>query len=291
MIFLKFKNALITLSLFAAPTTSWAATSWFLEQTSLTNAHKFLLEGRLEDSFDSMIQAWQKDPEDHLKHHLDLLLAKSLDKDCGRSFDNSKFPEWLNKLSIQRQAIQSPGRLSYRLKIDTQSDIPLGQITFLKWPDQVVMSSIGSETKDDDQHWQYSQRVDLNAQLETGLYKIKIAADQGKQWERWILLTHPNHKQTVRWHSKESWVVDKTALLNRYCPLPVMDVALYGNIDGDYQEVWNKEYESDYPNEVPNVSLPTDRYLLSVSIIHKRWQGAIIIEDKQMLNKAYDLSD
>lgn len=286
---MKLSHSLITLSLFAAP--SWAANKWFLEQTPLTNAHQFLLEGHLEESFDAMVQAWQKEPEDPLKSHLDQLLLKSLDKDCGRSFDNSKLPKWLNKLGIQRQAIQSPGRLSYRLKIDAQSNVELKHITFIKWPDQVVISKLDATEKNNKQYWKYSQRVDLNAQLETGLYKIKITTELGNEWESWILLAHPNHKQTVRWRSKEEWVVDKTALLNRFCPLPVMDVTLYGNVDGDYKEIWSKGYESDYPTHVPNTDLPPDRYLLGVSIIHKRWQGAITIEDKQILNKAFDISE
>ncbi|MFH0258508.1 DUF2861 family protein [Vibrio rumoiensis] len=286
---MKLRYSLVALSLITAP--SWAVNNWFLEQTSLTNAHQFLLEGNLEESFDAMIQTWQKEPEAPIRSHLDQLLLKALDKDCGRSFDNSKLPKWLDKLAIQRQAIQSPGRLSYRLKIDAQSDVELKQITFTKWPDQVVMSNVNTPEKIDNQHWKYSQRVDLNAQLDTGLYKIRISTEQGKEWESWILLAHPNHKQTVRWSSKEEWVVDKTALLNRFCPLPVMDVALYGNVDGDYKEVWNKEYESDYPTQVPETKLPADRYLLGVSIIHKRWQGAITIEDKQILNKAFDISE
>lgn len=286
---MKLKHSLITLSLFAAPI--WAANDWFLEQTSLTNAHKFLLEGHLEESFDAMIQTWQKEPQQHIESHLDQLLLKALDKDCGRSFDNSKLPTWLNKLAIQRQVIQSPGRLSYRLEIDAQTDRELEQILFLQWPEQVLMSNVDTPEKVDDKYWQYRQQADLNAQLDTGLYKVKIKTSLGEEWESWILLTHPNSKQTVRWSSKESWVVDKTALLNRYCPLPVMDVALYGDVDGDYTEVWSKQYESDYPSQVPKTQLPIDRYLLGVSITHKRWQGAIAIEDKQVINKAFDISE
>ncbi len=286
---MKFKIILVTASLFAAP--SWAANNWFYEQTALTNAHKFLLEGQLRQSFDSMVQVWQKEPEAHIKTHLDQLLLKSLDKDCGRSFDSTKLPDWLSKLSIQRQVIQSPGRVNYRLKIDAQAETELTQFEFIKWPDHILMASTNTISNGDDGVWEYSQRVDLNSQLESGLYKIKITTDGGQAWESWILLAHPNHRQTVRWSSKDSWVVEKTALLNRFCPLPVMDVALYGNVDGAYKEVWNQSYESDYPNVVPATKLPSSRYLLGVSITHKRWQGEITIEDKQILNKAYDISD
>ncbi|WP_086980905.1 DUF2861 family protein [Vibrio aphrogenes] len=287
---MKFNFLFVTASLLAAQT--WAAnTNWFYEQTALSNAHKFLLEGELNQSFDSMVQVWQKAPQNHIKDHLDQLLLKSLDKDCGRSFDQSPFPTWLDKLAIQRQVIQSPGRVNYRLEIDAQSKVELSEFEFIRWPDNILMSNTNIVSSEQETYWQYSQRSDLNAQLESGLYKIKLTTEAGQEWESWVLLAHPNHKQTVRWNSKDSWVVDKTALLNKFCPLPVMNVALYGNLDGGYKEAWTQSYESDYPTTVPNTTLPANRYLLGVSITHKRWQGEIAIEDKQVINKAYDITE
>ncbi|MFV0574739.1 MAG: DUF2861 family protein [Vibrio sp.] len=328
------KCCLVTLSLFAAH--SWAANDWFLQQNSLTNAHKYLLEGELNQSFSAMVQTWQQEPPEHLQSHLDKLLIKGLDKDCGRSYNDAEFPTWLHNLTIQRQTIQSPGRLSYRLKIDAQSSSQLKDVKFIKWPEQVLLSNstnldekgnpilksseeiapvstdpVGNATtvgldpsrvittqKDsstsnqniDEKEWDFNQRIDLNSQLSSGLYQAKLTTTDGKTWETWILIANPINKQTVRWQSKDEWTVDKNGLLNRFCPLPILDIGLYGNVNDDYKEVWQQSYESDYPNALPETDLPASRYLLSVSITHKRWQGAITIEDKQIINKAYDIS-
>lgn len=281
------------MSLFAVSASSWAAkpNDWFTEKSSLTNAHKTLLEGDLEQSFHSMIQTWQKEPKEHIKNHLDNLLTKALDKDCGRSFDGSGFPSWLEKVTIQRQTIQSPGRLNYRLRILVQSNHRLDDVTFTKWPDLTLINKVGLVENKERNHWLYSNRIDMNAQIDSGLYKFKLIDEAGEEWENWVILSKPNNKQTVRWNSKDTWVVDKIGLLNRFCPLPVLEVSLYGNVSGEYTEVWKKEYETDYPESVSNVALPPNRYLLGVSITHKRWQGLMTIEDKQIINKAYDISD
>ncbi|OEF23225.1 DUF2861 family protein [Vibrio rumoiensis] len=286
---LKFKIAVITLSLLAVPT--WAADDWFTEKSSLTNAHKALLEGNLEQSFNSMIQTWQKEPHDQLKVHLDNLLTKALDIDCGRSFDSSGYPAWLDKVTIERQTIQSPGRLNYRLRILVQSNNKLTDVSLTKWPDIVMINNEGLSEEQDKEHWLYQNRIDMNAQIDSGLYKIKLKDQSGEEWENWVILSKPDNKQTVRWNSKDSWIVDKTALLNRFCPLPVLEVALYGNVNGEYKELWKKEYETDYPISLSDTNLPPSRYLLGVSITHKRWQGLMTIEDKQIINKAYDISE
>lgn len=293
MLVLKFSLTVVTLSLLVAPATTWAAkeNDWFIAKSSLTNAHKALLEGDLEQSFHSMIQTWQKEPKEHVKNHLDSLLTKALDKDCGRSFDASGFPSWLEKVTIERQTIQSPGRLNYRLSILVQSNHRLTEVTFTRWPDRTIINKVGLIENKDQERWLYANRIDMNAQIESGLYKIKLTDETGEEWENWTILSKPNNKQTVRWNSKDTWVVDKTELLNPFCPLPVLEVSLYGNVDGKYKEVWKNKYETDYPESVSNTILPPNRYLLGVSITHKRWQGLMTIEDKQVINKAYDVSD
>ncbi|MCG6220736.1 DUF2861 family protein, partial [Vibrio diabolicus] len=77
---------------------------------------------------------------------------------------------------------------------------------------------------------------------------------------------------------------------NPYCPLPEMNVGLYDYVDGQYQRVWNKTYESDYPNSLELEGIPNERYVLAVSMNTKRWQGEILVEQSQTISRTYDIT-
>lgn len=288
---LKIEPRLLLLLIFLLPNHSWAAREWFTEQTSIIRAHKALLEGDLKQSFDSMVEAWQSNPEPYEKEHLDGLLLKGLDVDCGRGFDPSGYPHWLDKLTIQRQEVQNTGRLSYSLNIDVLTTLDINKLSFIRWPSRSLLTHAKLTNEKVNDKYHNNSQIDLNTEIESGLYKIQLETTSGKNWEHWVILASPNNEQSVRWKSKDSWIIDKTALLNRYCPLPVLDVMLYGILDGDYKKVWSEEYESNYPKTVPASNLPANRYLLGVSMTHKHWQGLISIEYKQVINKTYDLSN
>lgn len=290
--------SLSLLSAFACSSLAANADEWFIEKTSITNAHKALLEGQLEKSFDSIVQTWQKEPSDKIKQHLNQLLNKALESDCGKTFDTSGFPKWLDKVTIERQTIQNMTRVNYKLKLDIESTEQLAQVQFTKWPDlDLINQSLqlqqpqAEELATQPVIWPYTHSIDMNAQIDTGLYKIKIQTQDQQEWESWIVLSKRHSKRVVRWSSNDSWVVDKKELLNEFCPLPILTVSLSGNSDKSYKKVWEKSYESKFPESVPDLKLPPDRYLLNVSITHKRWQGLILVQDKQIMNKAYDITN
>ncbi|WP_153448597.1 DUF2861 family protein [Vibrio algicola] len=294
---LKINPSLLILCISLLPNQSWADNEWFTQQDSITNAHKALLSGDLKKSFDAMVEAWQNEPEAHVTNHLNGLLWKGLESDCGRGFDTSGYPSWLNNVVIERQVIQSPGRLNYRLNyrlnIRASTNSNVSEISFVKWPDKALLSNakLSKDNSASTGKLNYSVQIDRNTEIGNGLYKIRIKTQSGNSWEDWIVLGQPDSAQSIRWVSKDSWAIDKTALLNRFCPLPILDISLYGNIEGHYKKVWSQAFETKYPETLPQSTLPNNRYLLDVSMTHKRWQGLISIEYKQIINKAYDLSN
>ncbi len=267
---------------------------WFKEQSALTNAHQFLLERQLNDSFQSMVQVWQTAPEAHIERHLDDLLNKSLEMDCGRGLDNGSFPSWLDKLSLKRQTVQASGRFSYRIELNMVSNEEIKSVAMTKWPERSVFndSDVTQLNSDDQQSQEFAYTVsrDLNQPLLRGLFKLTVQSQNDEVWEDWILLSQPDIKQTLRWQASDAWQLEKSGLLNRFCPLPVLKVALAGDVDGEYQQVWSQQYESKFPMQLdPPKSLSAERYLLEVSLTHKRWQGPISIEEQQVINKHYNL--
>ena len=97
-------------------------------------------------------------------------------------------------------------------------------------------------------------------------------------------------KISIRWNAKAEWKVEQNALLNRNCPLPKFEIALYDYIDNKYTKVWSKQYDSNYPTSLDSADIPPGRYVLGGSISHQRWQGPIIVEQSQIINKTYDVS-
>jgi hypothetical protein len=105
------------------------------------------------------------------------------------------------------------------------------------------------------------------------------------------MLTDEMSDHKVRWSSKDTWVVEKTKLLNPHCPLPVQHVSVFDYIDDEYKKVWDKKYETNYPNQLQVRSLPTERYVLTVSMSHSRWQGHVLYQDQQIISKTLDLTE
>ncbi|MDF5451784.1 DUF2861 family protein, partial [Vibrio parahaemolyticus] len=136
----------------------------------------------------------------------------------------------------------------------------------------------------------YSKRYNLTGKLEAGLYHLTVVSTDKQEYRTWVILGDSNSSQYVRWTSKENWKVEKSALRNPHCPLPQLEVGLYDYIDGQYEQMWKKTYESNYPNSLELAGVPNDRYVLAVSINSRRWQGDIIVEQAQTISRTYDLS-
>ncbi|PWI32352.1 hypothetical protein DI392_16270 [Vibrio albus] len=266
--------------------------AWFEEQTSLTQAHQAILEDDLPAAFSAMVEVWQKERAPYVKEHLNQLLLKSLDKDCGKTLHSEEFAPWITRVVIRNQSVQSPGRRTERVTVEVTALEGLEDIEFTRWPETKVSRSSDFESIiEQPGNVIYQRQYALNRKLEPGLYQVRVEAADNKVWNSWVIISTSAMKQVVRWESKDHWVVDKKALLNSYCPLPVLDVSLYDYIDDQYIKVWQQKYEADYPTTIPIQDLIPNRYVLAVSIAHQHWQGSIIIENQQVISKTYDISE
>lgn len=269
------------------------STGWFETNTPLTQAHQNLLTNDLESMFASLVEVWQLEQNQNIQTHLNDLLIQSLSVDCGKGLQSKPFPEWIKSITITNVDIQSPGRDAYQVLVEAQTNKELVDVKLTKWVKKPLSTDVILNLKGDNvtNDWRtYLKRYNLNTKLPIGLYRLDITANDQESWSSWVVFGEPKAKQTVRWASKDKWVVDKNALLNRYCPLPKLDVSVFDYIDSEYKEIWTKSYESDYPTELELTSLASDRYVLAVSMTHQRWQGAITIEQAQVISKTYNVS-
>ncbi|CSA52815.1 copper-sensing two-component system response regulator CusR [Vibrio cholerae] len=243
--------------------------------------------------FSSLVEVWQLEKNKNLKTHLNNLLIQSLSVDCGRGLDNKPFPDWIQGVTIRRVDVQSPGRDAYQVAIDTKTKVPITDIRLTKWVDKVVSTDSSLTNRSDSvttNIYTYAQRYNLTNPLSAGLYRIDITAADQESWSAWVIFGDTIAKQVVRWTSKDEWQIQKTELLNSHCPLPKLSISVFDHIDGNYKQIWSESYESDYPTTLDNVSLPSDRYIVTVSMIHQRWQGPLAIEQSQVISKTYDVN-
>ncbi|EOX1813325.1 DUF2861 family protein [Vibrio cholerae] len=269
------------------------STGWFEKNTPLTQAHQHLLNNDLQSMFSSLVEVWQLEKNNNLKTHLNNLLIQSLNMDCGRGLDNKPFPDWIQGLTIRRVDVQSPGRDAYQVAIDTKTKVPITDIRLTKWVDKIVSTDSSFTNRSDSvttNVYTYAQRYNLTNPLSSGLYRIDITATDQESWSAWVILGDTIAKQVVRWASKDEWQIQKTELLNPHCPLPKLSISVFDHIDGNYKQIWSESYESDYPTTLGNISLPSDRYIVTVSMIHQRWQGPLAIEQSQVISKTYDVN-
>ncbi|MEZ8290705.1 DUF2861 family protein [Vibrio sp. 10N.237.312.B06] len=288
------KKALLPLLILSSVINTAHAADWFKDSDALTQVHKHLLDNDLALMFDSLVEVWQINASQSREDHLKQLFEQALNKDCGKTLTKNTLPDWISSVVVKRHIIQSPGRETFRVAIDVESESNIQDITFEKWVDKVVSSDSeftkGNPVINNTSVSVYSKRYSLASQLDSGLYRLTVKGNSGNSWSTWVILGEVVMRQQVRWASKDSWLIDKKALLNPYCPLPKLDVGLYDYVDERYKQVWGKSYESDYPTNLTGEELPNDRYVLAVSMVHSRWQGDIAIEQAQTISKTYDIS-
>ncbi|MGR5132656.1 DUF2861 family protein [Vibrio alfacsensis] len=272
------------------------AMDWFQSNTPLTQAHQHLLEDDLGGMFNSLVELWQSEPNKQIMPHLNDLLGQSLAKDCGKSLTSVTLPEWISGVNVIRQTIQSPGRDTYRLVVKLRATTDIEEISFRRWVDTSISadSSFSYEAQNQGielaNERSYLKRYNLTGKMDAGLYHLSVRAKDKRTYRSWVILGDSGSSQYVRWTSKENWKVEKSALRNPHCPLPQLEVGLYDYVDGQYNQVWNKTYESNYPNALELSGVPNDRYVLAVSINSRRWQGEIIVEQAQTISRTYDVS-
>lgn len=267
--------------------------TWFESNSPLTQAHRHLLNNDLSGMFSSLVEVWQLEKNSSIAPHLNDLFIQSLDVDCGKGFDNRSLPSWLSNVTIRRTEIQSPGRDAYRAIIEVDATKEIFDITLTRWVSKEL--STDNTFKYSASHnelglMKYLKRYNLNSDIAKGLYRLDITAQDQSSWSTWVILSDTEPKISIRWNAKAEWKVEQNALLNRNCPLPKFEIALYDYIDNKYTKVWSKQYDSNYPTSLDSSKIQPGRYVLGVSISHQRWQGPIIVEQSQIINKTYDVS-
>ncbi|NUW75030.1 DUF2861 family protein [Vibrio mediterranei] len=267
---------------------------WFENNTTITQAHRHLLNRDLESMFQSLVEEWQQQPTKSIKNHINRLFLQSLEVDCGKGYSSQPLPEWINSVVVRQQSIQSPGRDTYLSAIEIESKRVISEISLKKWVDRRVsndsefyVNPVGDAVTEEAA---YGIRYNLTSPLDVGLYRLDVRLLDGETWSQWLIFTDQSLKQTVRWSAKDEWRIEKNALLNPYCPLPKLEVGLYDYIGGKYTQVWGKEYESDYPTSLEANNITPDRYVLAVSMKQSRWQGPILFERSQIISKTFDVS-
>ncbi|MCK6263601.1 DUF2861 family protein [Vibrio sp. ZSDE26] len=267
---------------------------WFESNTPLTQAHQFLLDDDLDSMFGSVVEVYQQNDSRSIQEHLNNLLLHSLEVDCGKGLDNKRLPDWIETASLRRTNIQSPGRDMYNVTISIKSKKEIENIVFKRWVDKPLSTdsefAITEPNNQENDSKIYQKRYNLNSRVPMGLYRLDVTASDQETWSSWVVLVDSKAKQVVRWQSKDQWSVEKNALLNENCPLPSLTVALYDYVDGNYNEVWSRSYESDYPTSFEPRNITPERYVLAVSMTNQRWQGQILIEQSQIISKTYDVS-
>lgn len=265
---------------------------WFENNTPLTQAHRHLLEQDLSSMFASLVEVWQQNESESVGNHLNDLLLQSLQADCGKSLNGEMLPDWISNTTVRRIRLQSPGRDTYRVVLETEAHKELKDITLTRWVSKTISSDdqfIKEPTSGGAQ--KYTKRYNLNHTLAKGLYRLEITASDQSTWSSWVILGEEKPNHTVRWIDNENWVIDKTSLLNPHCPLPKLDVALFDYIDSDYKQVWQRSYDSNYPTSLDDsTNIQAGRYILAVSMKQKRWQGPLIVEESQIISRTYDVS-
>ncbi|MDA0148349.1 DUF2861 family protein [Vibrio sp. LaRot3] len=286
------KALLLTGALCSAPAFS-DGVPWFDGNSPLTQTHKHLLNDDLNAMFNSLVEVWQLEDNATLKPHLNNLLLQSLEVDCGRGLDNKSFPEWLKSVVVKRTEIESPGRDAFRAVVEIQSAKDVADINLTRWIERDISNDNAlSKLSENDESGvgTYVKRYNINNRLQMGLYRIDVVTKDDESWSSWLVLGEPQANMTVRWQSKDHWLVEQNSLLNSNCPLPKLTASLYDYVDGTYNNVWNESYESDYPDSLLTTDIESGRYVLAVSMVHRRWQGKIIVEQAQIISKTYDVS-
>ncbi len=277
----------------ALTTATQVQANWFSNSNSLTQAHKSLLEGDLSAMFDYVTNSWQQEKIDSsYREHINDLLAKSLEIDCGKSISARVYPEWLKTATVTHQSVERPGRISYSLLLNIDSDLPIKEALISNWPDAPISKETEQDSSLDEETglYQLSKEFQLNQRLKPGLYRISLSTEND-QWTDWLIIYDEIRDHEVRWSSRQTWKVIKNSLLNTHCPLPEQQVTVLDYVDGEYKTVYSKSYEAEYSQGLNSKVLTPDRYVLQISMSHVRYQGLFRYTDRHVLSKTLDLTE
>ncbi|GAL02911.1 DUF2861 family protein [Photobacterium aphoticum] len=264
-----------------------ATAKWFMNQDLFTVAHQKLLEGKTNESFGSMVQAWQQSPSAEQQNNLNELLQLAITEDCGHSLDRTALPSWLTSVVIQREMVQNQNQILPRLAINGTAERRITEIKFIHWPDQVILSA--TPKLNNGGYFSLETRRLEKASSE-GLYQLVINGDGDVSFKTWVLLTRPQSKQRIGWIDSRSWRIERNGLPDRACPSPVLSMNVYDLEDTSWTPLWTENVDGKLPTTLPKLDLPDGRYWLSVGVIESRWQGEIGILDIQSITRPVDHS-
>lgn len=265
-----------------------AYATWFAGKDLYTTAHQRLLEGETSASFESMIQAWQQTPNAEQRINLNNLLELAISEDCGHSLEQKVLPQWLSKLSIQREVIQNLNQVTFKVSIIGMTQAKIKSIRLTKWPDETMMDR--SPAIEEGGYFSVEARR-LEKPVNAGLYKLAINAEGDQDWISWILLTEPSFKQRIGWKDSKNWRIERGQLSNSACPSPALSINLYDLNDTSWTPLWTEQVDGKLPTTLPKIDVPDGRYWLSVGLIDSRWQGEISILDIQRITRPVDYPD
>ncbi|UTV30053.1 DUF2861 family protein [Photobacterium atrarenae] len=280
---LSFTCSLLLLnSVLSAP--SFAA-GWFTGQDVYTVAHQRLLEGKTTDSFGSIVQAWQQQPDETQQDNLNQLLRLAITEDCGRSLSQVAMPDWLPNLAIQREVIQSVNQTLLKLSINGTSRTELREVRLSRWPDLDLIVATPSVAEGG---YFNAEARRLEAPVEAGLYQLTITTAQDETLNQWVVLTSPSAKQRIGWKDSKNWRIEQGGLPNPACPSEVLSMSLYDLNDTSWTPLWTENVDGRLPTTLPEIDVADGRYWLSVGLIESRWQGSIAILDIQRITRPVD---
>ncbi|PSB87714.1 hypothetical protein C5F63_09565 [Photobacterium damselae subsp. damselae] len=263
-----------------------ASAKWFISKNLYTLANEKLLEGYTSESFDTIIQAWQQQPDAIHQANLNNLLDLAITDDCGHSLNKKVLPQWLSQLSVNREVIQNTNQLMLKLSITGLTRNKIKSISFSRWPDMDIIK--GTPLIEEGGYFNIEARR-LEKPIHAGLYRLSIQAEDEKPWNSWIVLAEPALKQQIGWVDNSHWRIEHNYFQNPSCPTPALTVDLFDLNNSSWTPVWSQRINNkDLPNELPEVSLPDGRYWLSVGLINSRWQGDIAIKDVQRITQPVD---
>ncbi|MFD2178122.1 DUF2861 family protein [Veronia pacifica] len=268
--------------------------NWFNGADSLILAHQKLLEGNTSASFDAMIEVLQRSSLPEKESHVSDLLNLAITEDCGRSLTKSNMPDWLPNLRLRREMVQTPNRIYHRLLIAGESTRQLVSVKLSRWPDTTVLErQTFNQTGNT-----FSFEVDgLSSAISAGLYKLDLQVDaatkdnQFANWSSWLIITQPTPLQKISWQDARSWYILQQSETDAKCEKPYLAIALESKPLGSAEPIWSVDIHHNLPSTLPKIDVPEGRYWLSVSLIEKRWQGIISIEEVQRIVRTVELPD
>jgi len=265
--------------------TPGAVAKWFTGQDSYTVAHQRLLEGKTSDSFDSMVQAWQQDPNRDQQDNLNALFKLAITEDCGRSLAQKALPTWIPNLSIEREVIQNLNQTMLKLSITGLTRIKIAEVKLTKWPNQTIVASTPSIG---DGGYFFVETRSLEKPIGAGLYQLTIDTEGEETFNHWVLLTEPTAKQRIGWKDSKNWRIEQGRLPDPACPSAVLSMSLYDLNDTTWTPLWTEDVDGRLPTTLPKIDVADGRYWLSVGLIESRWQGDISVLDIQTITRPVD---